>query len=129
MCTAITYQTKDHYFGRNLDLEYAYNTAVTVTPRNYPLHFRKMGTIHSHYALIGMGSTLLDGVVVGEGAIVAAGSLVLKNTQIGPYEVWGGVPAKFIKKADPEQTNEINRKIAHNYAMYASWYKQDEENK
>ena len=89
-------------------------------------------TIHGadvhDYALIGMGSTLLDGVVVGEGAIVAAGSLVLKNTQIGPYEVWGGVPAKFIKKADPEQTNEINRKIAHNYAMYASWYKQDEEN-
>ena len=77
-------------------------------------------------ALIGMGSTLLDGVVVGEGAIVAAGSLVLKNTQIGPYEVWGGVPAKFIKKADPEQTNEINRKIAHNYAMYASWYKDEE---
>ena len=79
------------------------------------------------YALIGMGSTLLDGVVVGEGAIVAAGSLVLKNTQIGPYEVWGGVPAKFIKKADPEQTNEINRKIAHNYAMYASWYMEEEK--
>ena len=78
-------------------------------------------------ALIGMGSTLLDGVVVGEGAIVAAGSLVLKNTQIGPYEVWGGVPAKFIKKADPEQTNEINRKIAHNYAMYASWYMEEKQ--
>ena len=60
MCTAITYQTKDHYFGRNLDLEYAYNTAVTVTPRNYPLHFRKMGTIHSHYALIGMATVVDD---------------------------------------------------------------------
>ena len=84
-------------------------------------------TIHGahirDYALIGMGSTLLDDVEVGEGAIVAAGALVLKGTKIGPYEVWGGVPAKFIKKADPEQTNEINRKIAHNYAMYASWYK------
>ena len=83
-------------------------------------------TIHGahirDYALIGMGSTLLDDVEVGEGAIVAAGALVLKGTKIGPYEVWGGVPAKFIKKADPEQTNEINRKIAHNYAMYASWY-------
>jgi carbonic anhydrase/acetyltransferase-like protein (isoleucine patch superfamily) len=83
-------------------------------------------TIHGadvdDYALIGMGATLLDGVHVGEGAIVAAGALVLKNTQIGAYELWGGVPAKFIKKVDPEQTNEINRKIAHNYAMYASWY-------
>ena len=85
-------------------------------------------TIHGahirDYALIGMGSTLLDDVEVGAGAIVAAGALVLKGTKIGSYEVWGGVPAKFIKKADPEQTNEINRKIAHNYAMYASWYKE-----
>ncbi len=87
-------------------------------------------TIHgakvNDYALVGMGSTLLDYVEVGEGAIVAAGSLVLSNTKIGPYEVWGGVPAKFLKKAEPEQTNEINRKIAHNYAMYASWFKEEE---
>ncbi len=85
-------------------------------------------TIHgakvNDYALIGMGSTLLDHAEVGEGAIVAAGALVLAGTKIGPYELWGGVPAKFLKKADPEQTNEINRKIAHNYAMYASWYKE-----
>ena len=85
-------------------------------------------TIHGahirDYALIGMGSVLLDDVEVGEGAIVAAGALVLKGTKIGAYEVWGGVPAKFLKKADPEQTNEINRKIAHNYAMYASWYEE-----
>lgn len=83
-------------------------------------------TIHGahirDYALIGMGSTLLDDAEVGEGAIVAAGALVLKGTKIGAYEIWGGVPAKFIKKADPEQTAEINQKIAHNYAMYASWY-------
>lgn len=83
-------------------------------------------TIHGahirDYALIGMGSTLLDDAEVGEGAIVAAGALVLKGTKIGAYEIWGGVPAKFIKKADPAQTTEINQKIAHNYAMYASWY-------
>ena len=61
-------------------------------------------TIHGadvdDYALIGMGSTLLDGVHVGRGAIVAAGALVLKGTQIGEYEIWGGVPAKFIKKTN-----------------------------
>lgn len=86
-------------------------------------------TIHGadvdDYALIGMGATLLDGVHVGKGAIVAAGALVLKDTQIGEYEIWGGVPAKFIKKADPAQTAEINAKIAHNYATYASWYEQN----
>ena len=54
MCTAITYKTSDHYFGRNLDLEYSYKETVTITPRNYVFHFRKMGTIKSHFAMIGM---------------------------------------------------------------------------
>lgn len=54
MCTAITYQTKDHYFGRNLDLEYSYEETVTITPRNYPFPFREMPDMHPHYAMIGM---------------------------------------------------------------------------
>ncbi len=54
MCTAITYKTKDHYFGRNLDLEYSYKETVTITPRNYPFSFRKMGWLSAHYAMIGM---------------------------------------------------------------------------
>ena len=41
MCTAITYQTKDFYFGRNMDYEFSYNETVTITPRNYPFTFRK----------------------------------------------------------------------------------------
>ena len=54
MCTAATYKTKDHYFGRNLDYEYSYNETVTVTPRNYPFKFRRAGEMPSHYAMIGM---------------------------------------------------------------------------
>ena len=84
-------------------------------------------TIHGatvkDYALIGMGATVLDGAVVGEGAIVAAGALVLSNTIIEPNTIWAGVPAKMVKKVDPKQSQEINQRIAHNYAMYASWYK------
>lgn len=54
MCTAISYKTKDHYFGRNLDLEYSYVESVTVAPRNYPFHFRKERDFPKHYAMIGM---------------------------------------------------------------------------
>ena len=54
MCTAISYKTKDHYFGRNLDLEYSYEESVTITPRNYPFIFRKEPTMEKHYALIGI---------------------------------------------------------------------------
>lgn len=54
MCTALTYQTKDHYFGRNLDLEYAYDERVTITPRNYKFRFRHVAAISNHYAMIGI---------------------------------------------------------------------------
>ena len=39
MCTAISLQVKDHYFGRNLDLEYHYKETVTITPREYLFPF------------------------------------------------------------------------------------------
>lgn len=69
-------------------------------------------------ALVGMGATLLDGCDVGEGAIVAAGALVLQNTKIGPHEIWGGVPAKFIKKTRQDQAEAF----ARHYVEYAKWY-------
>ena len=56
MCTAATYHTKDHYFGRTLDYEVSYGEEVVVTPRNYPFRFRHMGSLSSHYAIIGMAT-------------------------------------------------------------------------
>lgn len=54
MCTAITYKTKDFYFGRTLDYDFSYNEEITITPRSYPLPFRNAQTIYNHYAFIGM---------------------------------------------------------------------------
>ena len=73
-------------------------------------------------ALIGMGAVVMDDAEVGEGAIVSAGAVVLSRTKIGPNELWGGVPAKFIKMVDPAQSKEINQKIARNYLLYSRWY-------
>lgn len=56
MCTAITYQTKNHYFGRNLDYEHSYNETITITPRNYTFHYKKAKTMNNHYAIIGMAT-------------------------------------------------------------------------
>ncbi len=60
MCTAITFETNDHYFGRNLDLEYSYCETVTVMPRNYPLAFRNTKVLKNHFAMIGM-TYVVDG--------------------------------------------------------------------
>ena len=56
MCTAISFLSKNHYFGRNLDFEYSYNERITITPRSFPLRFRKKATITNHYAIIGMAT-------------------------------------------------------------------------
>ena len=56
MCTAITFQTKDHYFGRNLDLEFSYQEAVTITPRNYRFSFRQASAPETQLAMIGMAT-------------------------------------------------------------------------
>ena len=56
MCTAITLKNADFYFGRNLDLYYHYNEAVTVAPRNFLFDFRNGKTLADHYAIIGMAT-------------------------------------------------------------------------
>ena len=49
-------------------------------------------------AWIGFGATILKGVTIGEGAVVAAKSVVVKD--IEPYTVVGGNPAQVIKRLD-----------------------------
>ena len=60
MCTAVTYKTKDFYFGRNLDLDYTYNEKIVITARNFSLKFRNQDTIDSHFAIIGMAIVVED---------------------------------------------------------------------
>ena len=60
MCTAITYKTKDNYFGRTLDYEFSYKETVTITPRKYPFKYRKVEGTESHYAIIGMAYVVDD---------------------------------------------------------------------
>jgi phosphonate metabolism protein (transferase hexapeptide repeat family) len=45
---------------------------------------------------IGHGVTVLAGVTIGDGAVIAAGAVVAKD--VAPYEIVGGVPARFIKR-------------------------------
>lgn len=56
MCTAVTYTTKNFYFGRTLDYERSFGEEVTLTPRRFPLSFRHTAAVDSHYAILGMAS-------------------------------------------------------------------------
>ena len=60
MCTSISFLTKDHYFGRTLDLEYSYDEKVVITPRNYPFEFRHQKPVNNHFAMVGMATVVND---------------------------------------------------------------------
>jgi hypothetical protein len=56
---------------------------------HYPIRIGNNVTIGAH-------SCVLSGVTIADNAIVATGAVVAKGTQIGPGEIWGGVPARLI---------------------------------
>lgn len=45
--------------------------------------------------LISLNVTILESVKIGDGAVIEAGAVVTHD--VGKYEIWGGVPAKFIR--------------------------------
>ena len=66
---------------------------------------------------IGANASLMDGVTIGDGAIIAANALVTKDVE--PYTIVGGVPAKVIKKRFTEE------QIA--FLLTYKWWNKDQE--
>ncbi len=80
-------------------------------------------TIHNN-VLIGINAVVLDDAVIHSNSIIAAGAVVTKGTIVESGSVYAGSPAKKIKEISAELLEgEINR-IANNYNLYASWYKE-----
>lgn len=85
---------------------------VTILSHNKPLKYHRNCSpsyiapvvVHKN-AWVAVNVTLLPGVEVGEGAIVASNSLV--NRDVPPMTLYGGVPAKFIK--------DLSEKLRDNY--------------
>lgn len=75
--------------------------------------------------LIGMGAIVMDNAVVGKNALIAAGAVVLEGTIVPPNCIYGGVPAKLLKTISPEVFAHNNERIADNYVLYSSWFKED----
>lgn len=59
------------------------------------------------YALIGSNATLLNGCTIGEGALVAAGSVVGERAEIPPRVVAAGAPARVKKTLEGEAANWV----------------------
>ncbi len=103
-----------------------YKRSTTVIGNNVSIGHN--ATIHGAHlqdnCLVGMGATVLDNAIVESGAIVAAGALITSGMKVESGWIYAGVPAKKIKQVSPEQQQEIIERIANDYIMYASWYKE-----
>lgn len=63
--------------------------------RDAPWDENRIGVTIANNVWIGANATILPGVHIGENSIVAAGAVV--NTHIPANQIWGGIPARFIK--------------------------------
>jgi carbonic anhydrase/acetyltransferase-like protein (isoleucine patch superfamily) len=75
--------------------------------------------------LVGMGAIVMDNAYIEKNSIIAAGAVVLENTRVESGSIYAGVPAKKVKELSPEHFKDINERIANNYVMYASWFKEE----
>ncbi len=90
MCTAVTYKTKNFYFGRTLDYDFSYREEVVVTPRNFPFNFRETPPLTTRYAIIGT-AFVKDGYplyydAVNEKGLCIAGLNFVGNAVYRDYE-------------------------------------------
>jgi carbonic anhydrase/acetyltransferase-like protein (isoleucine patch superfamily) len=75
-------------------------------------------------SFVGMGATVIDGVVVETGAMVAAGAMVTYRKIIPTGEIWAGNPAKFLRTMKQSEKEYILQS-AQNYVNDALDYMKD----
>ena len=114
---------KNVYIGMKVTLDHSYPQYITIEDNvslagnNYILahsnpypHFR--GVLRSYVAPVtikkgvwlGIGSTILPDVTIGQKTIIAAGAVVSKN--VPDFVIAGGIPAKVIKEIKLDESSD-----------------------
>ena len=60
-----------------------------------------------------MGAILLDNVRVGHHSLIGAGSLVLQRTEIPPYSLVLGSPARIVRRISEQELEQIDFSWKH----------------
>ena len=77
--------------------------------------------------LVGMNAIIMDNAVIQKHVIIAAGAVVLENMICESGYIYGGIPAKPIKKLEGDNLQFFIKRTAKNYMKYSSWYGEDNE--
>lgn len=105
---------RNHIYSNFTNHKFVYlNKENYVTKGIYGDYLTKIG----HDVWIGCNTVVMHGVEIGNGAIIAAGSIVTKS--VPPYAVIGGNPAKFMRwRFNQQQINKL---------MELNWYEWETE--
>lgn len=91
MCTSISWNNGDFYFGRTLDLEYDFGQQVVITPHNYIFEMKHVPSFRNKYAIIGMATVIdeypLYAEATNEKGLCIAGLNFPSNAYYNPEEV------------------------------------------
>ncbi|MEM6833647.1 MAG: gamma carbonic anhydrase family protein [Pseudomonadota bacterium] len=82
------------------------------------------GCILKDWSFVGLGSIVMDGCVVEEDGMLAAGAMLTPGKVIGKGELWGGRPAKLMRTLTEEQITS-NRTASPHYAQLAQVYRSE----
>lgn len=122
MCTAVSFNKTDHYFGRTLDYDVRFGDSVVITPRKFRFETRFAGALREHYAMIGMahvagGYPLYYDCVNEKGLAMAGlnfvgnafyGGLENAKTALCPHEF---IPFVLGTCADLSEARELLRRV------------------
>jgi carbonic anhydrase/acetyltransferase-like protein (isoleucine patch superfamily) len=106
-----------------------YQKAATTIGNNVSIGHNAMVhgcTIHDN-VLVGMGAIVMDHCVIESNSIIAAGAIVLEGTHVPAGSVFAGIPAKKVKEVSKELFEGEVQRIANNYVMYSSWFKEENQ--
>lgn len=86
------------------------------------------GCVVEDAVLIGMGVTILNDCRIGEGSIIAAGTVLPEHTVVPPRTLWAGVPGKRRRELG-EQDRKLILEYAQNYLDYVKIYLSEADGK
>lgn len=103
-----------------------YEKHPTIIGNNVSIGHNAMvhGCVIHDNVLIGMGAIVMDNCIVHSNTIIAAGAVVTQNTVVESGAIYAGVPAKKVKDINASDFGGEVERIANNYVMYSSWYKE-----
>lgn len=82
-------------------------------------HATVHGAVIENHVLVGIQATIMDGVVVGAGSIVAGGAFLTEGSIFPANSIIAGIPAKRIRERDSARANRLNAWLYHrNAAAY-----------